>query len=82
MCAATGCVQCDMRHTYPPKQPPVLVSWSDLPVWTNLLYQPAFGFWPDVFGPGFFSRGSLSTDSSCGAITNNTGVCTDRWVQP
>ena len=28
----------------PPKHPFVFVSWSDLPVCTNRLYQPAFGF--------------------------------------
>ena len=49
----------------PPKHPLVFVSWSDLPVCTNLLYQPAFGLWPAVLDP-VKDFGSSSTESSYG----------------
>ena len=51
--------------TRPPKQPFVFVSRSDLPDWTKRLYQPAFGFCPEVL-PLLCSLGSLRIDSSCG----------------
>ena len=51
-------------YSYPPKHPLVFVSWSDLPVCTNLLYQPAFGLWPAVLDP-VKDFGSSSTESSC-----------------
>ena len=48
-----ACVRWDNGGNCPPKHPFVFVSWSDLPVCTNRLYQPAFGFWPDVLPPFF-----------------------------
>ena len=59
----TICMECEASS--PPKHSLDLVSWSDLPVCTKRLYQPAFVFWPAVLGPPPFSFGSLRIDRSC-----------------
>ena len=59
----------------PPKHPLDFVSCSDLPVCTNRLNQPAFGFWPDVLEP-LFSVGSFNTEISCHAVIESHDAVT------
>ena len=65
----------------PPKDSPLFVSWSDLPVWTNLLNQPAFGFWPDVLPSLPASFGSERIAQSCASWCMDTVHNTRMVVQ-
>ena len=68
----------------PPKDSPLFVSWSDLPVWTNLLNQPAFGFWPDVLPSLTASFGSERIAKSCASWCTDSiyNIRTTMHIKP
>ena len=68
----------------PPKDSPLFASWSDLPVWTNLLNQPAFGFWPDVLPSLPASFGSERIAKSCASCRMDSiyNIRTTMQIKP